>query len=679
MSMKIALVGPELEENLALRYIHASLVQAGHDCRIYDFHDPRQVEPVADGLAQWRPDIVGMSMVFTARSGEYVRLAQALRERGYDGHVTAGGHFASFHARELLRDVPAFSSILRGEGERAMVELAARLHEPAGVCGIVLPGADGEIVETPPGPPLTDLDVLPWPTRQDRFDSYLGLPIANILSSRGCYGACSFCSIRAWHRHIGGPRLRQRGVADLAAEMAELYHDSGVRIYNFHDDNFFLPDRQANLDRFAEIRRRLDERGVGRIAIQIKARPDSIDADALALLKELGLFRVFLGVESNAVAGLEALGRGIKRQQNHEALRLIRQAGLHVTFNLLMFEPDCTLADLRDNIDFIEAQSDVPLNFCRVEVYSGTPIQRRLAEQGRLVGDYWGYSYAIADRDAQRSYEVFREVFTPRNFFFGGANLQAMTVDYNLHLLRHFFPRRWSAALADDCRRAIGRLNRNNVELLREICRPGLEGRADRLVAALSRRREAFDKRITREFSRLLALMEPKRQPVFQRRLAKAGSLAAATILVTAMGCRRTHVYEMVPRSQPTASAPARPPVVPAAPAPYAANEAARLQSRLMTQYGQEIRNWMADTSIRETVVLDLEVTAAGEVAVAGATVEDGALPVRALEKLKEKSWAWRLPRPSRAGTLKLPCASPNTHIFEMAPHPTEMAPRNLR
>jgi len=36
--MRIALVGPELEENLALRYIHSSLLAAGHEAMIFDFH-----------------------------------------------------------------------------------------------------------------------------------------------------------------------------------------------------------------------------------------------------------------------------------------------------------------------------------------------------------------------------------------------------------------------------------------------------------------------------------------------------------------------------------------------------------------------------------------------------------------------------------------------------------------
>ena len=45
--MKIVLVGPELEENLSLRYLSAALESAGHQARLFDFHGPDQVAEIA--------------------------------------------------------------------------------------------------------------------------------------------------------------------------------------------------------------------------------------------------------------------------------------------------------------------------------------------------------------------------------------------------------------------------------------------------------------------------------------------------------------------------------------------------------------------------------------------------------------------------------------------------------
>ncbi|MFB3890617.1 MAG: radical SAM protein [Phycisphaerae bacterium] len=570
--MKIALVGPELEENLALRYIHAALAEAGHEPRIMDFHAAGQIPQLVDEIVAFGPRIVGMSMVFTARAQEYVKLADELRAAGYAGHITAGGHFASFHAQQLLGEATSLDSVLHGEGEEAMVDLAANLNAgtPANVRGMTWRDA-GQVVDTPPRPPVDDLDTRAWPTRSSRFHTYLGLPIANMLSGRGCFANCHFCSINAWHKRTGGKRFRQRSVEDMTAEMAMLYHRCGVRIFNFHDDNFFLPRREDNIERFTAIKAALDRLGVGRIAIQVKARPDSVEPETLGLLREMGLFRVFLGVESNAVAGLKALGRGIRREQNHTALRLIKDAGLHVTFNLLMFEPDCTLGDLRENVEFMRQYEDVPLNFCRVEVYGGTAIERRLREQGRLIGDYFGYTYRITEPASQLAYELFREVFTPRNFHCDGTNLMGMSVDYHLQILRHFFPRAATPRLVARSKGLIRRLNRSNAELLDAICDFAAELACDSDVVAdgeamapatvreeierLSRRRERFDAAMTADMT---AMIEEIRQAAARdqarpaARFGKAAGVAAAGVmlasLVASHGCERApHPNEMAP------------------------------------------------------------------------------------------------------------------------------------
>ena len=40
-----------------------------------------------------------------------------------------------------------------------------------------------------------DLDELAWPVHRKPYDRYLGLPIVNLLGSRGCTHGCAFCSI----------------------------------------------------------------------------------------------------------------------------------------------------------------------------------------------------------------------------------------------------------------------------------------------------------------------------------------------------------------------------------------------------------------------------------------------------------------------------------------------------
>ncbi len=462
--MRVALIGAELEENLALRYLRGALVADGHEAVQLRFDRVDDLERVAAELVASRVDLAGLSMVFTRRAREFADLATRARELGFDAPIVAGGHFAAFHARELLRDVPALDMVALGEGETILRDLA-RAGRPDGVRGLVWRSADGEVVTNEPTAPQ-DLDALPWPVHKEPFDRYLGLPIADVLSSRGCSHACSFCSIAAWHRLCGGDRLRHRSADDVAAEMADLW-ERGVRVFNFHDDNFLPRGADAAWERVRELRTAFDARIPGRFAFAIKARPDSVELDLFAALREMGLFRVFLGIEAGTATSLRQLGRRQSLADNLRALEVVRELGLHAAFNLLLFNPESTLEDVAGNVAFLRANPDRPMNFCRTEVYAGTPLERRLRRQGRLLGDWWGLDYRIADPLAQRAFELVYPLFRERCYQLGQGHQLAMRVDYEARLLEDFWGLR--PGLARRARDFVVRLNHDTCDRLDRV------------------------------------------------------------------------------------------------------------------------------------------------------------------------------------------------------------------
>lgn len=546
--MKIALIGPELEENLALRYLYASLEQSGYTCRIFDFHSAAQIESMVVQIQEFNPQLIGLSMVFTSRAREYLLLAEMIKRCMHDTHITAGGHFASFHAESLLSSCTFLDSVIHGEGELPIVQLARNIGNPQQVNNISIRTIDGSVVRT-----LNtlenkpDINTLPWPVRTPPLYKYMGLPIANMLGSRGCFGNCNFCSIAAWHRENGGARFRFRSVGDTADEMAYLYHDLGVRIFNFHDDNFFFPDEHNSIQRFQDLKVHLDKQKIGRIALQIKARPDSISEPIVAALKNIGLFRVFLGIESNAVAGLKTLGRGITRECNNRALKILKRNKIHTTYNLLMFDPEMTPDDFSDNIVMIESYPSIPLNFGRVEVYSGTPLEQRLRKENRLTGDYFGYSYKIKDPLMQAAFEIFMTVFTGRNFQADGLNHLSMRLDYYYHLLGHFYPQLLTRKLTSRTEGLITDLNKNSAFLLRSISNHVQDYRHDQLdelrvyAENLNIWRETCDRNYRTRFLNLIKEIEETVHNSHMLRTANVSGLAAAAaaavIVVTTCNC----------------------------------------------------------------------------------------------------------------------------------------------
>jgi len=438
MCGRVALVGAECEESLPLRYLYGSLRQAGYNVVLLAFNQEADLEQVARDLADSAAPLAGFSMVFTARADQFARLARRARELGYAGHLVAGGHFAAFNAEVLLRDEPAFDSVAIGEGERLIVDLAAHLEALEVVRGLVWRRADGVIVCNPPAVPVDNLDTLPTPVRMTPPDRYLGLPIANMLSSRGCTHACHFCSIAAWHRLCGGQHYRARSAENVADEMAALYAD-GYRLFNFHDDNFLPGTVTQNMARIEALGRALDRRRIGQIGFAIKCRPSAVHPAVFGRLRGRGLFRVFLGIEAGTEASLENLGRRQTVAQNERALEVLNGLDLHVCFNLLLFNPDSTLEDFRANVAFMQAHPANPMNFCRTEVYSGTPLAAHLQAADRLAGSYWGYGYRIRDARAQRAFELMHRVLFDRHHSDENVHHLTMRVDYERQLLADFF------------------------------------------------------------------------------------------------------------------------------------------------------------------------------------------------------------------------------------------------
>lgn len=464
--MRVALVGAELEENLGLRYMAAALEREGHEVEIVPFNCENDTVEAIEKVTAFRPSITGLSMVFTGRGREFCHLARSLREAGYRGHIIAGGHFASFNSERLLRDFPALDSVGLGEGEELMCALADRLDQMSSIPGLCHRAADGSLLTNPGRSNPQDLDTLPFPKRIT-FHNYYDKPIASILSSRGCWRNCAFCSINAWFERGGGKKFRTRSVENIVAEMKDMYFQHGVRIFNFQDDNFFVPNAERALLRFEGLRAGLKREGVEDIAIAIKARPDSITRECIRVLDDLGLFRVFLGVENASERGLRNLNRKCEVDRILDALNILNDFDIHVAFNLLMFEPDTVMDDILINLRFMERHIENPLNFCRAEAYAGTGLEAKLTSEGRLLGDYFGFDYRLRDPYCEALHQIANYAFFDRNFSDYGLHYFNMQVDFCFQLLRRFHPE----LLTQSVRAAVRNfIKETNLDTYRHLC-----------------------------------------------------------------------------------------------------------------------------------------------------------------------------------------------------------------
>ncbi|MGC4120298.1 MAG: radical SAM protein [Myxococcales bacterium] len=503
----LALVGPEYEENLSLRHLASALAAAGFECELVPFNRELELPAVLDAVLSRRsepPLVVALSLAFQWRALDFLALAMGLRERGYQGHITAGGHFGTFAAAELLRDFPQLDSLCRHECEELIVELAKALEDGAplsGIPGLATRDAQGQVVLAPLRSP-PDLARLPWPDRRGEPARCLGHGIAAMVSGRGCYARCAFCCIAAWHEQtLPGKRYRLRPVEDVAREMVWLQAEKGRDIFIFHDDNFFLPRPQDSLERIHALADEIERLGMTRFATVVKARPNDVTDEVFGAMRDrLGCVRVFLGVESDSDQGLVTLGRKVASEQNHAALEVLTRLGIYVCFNLLVFDPDTTLETLEANLAFMERYGENPFNFGRVELYAGTPLLERMQRERRCTGDYLGWDYPLANPEIQKTFELAIQAFYERNFASHSLANRLMGTRFDAESARHFFPERYRPQWVEEAKALNRRLAADSVAGLREIVRfvreRGAAAPADSFVSGLGLRLRAAEKAI---------------------------------------------------------------------------------------------------------------------------------------------------------------------------------------
>ncbi len=198
------------------------------------YHFGRSFEAIEQEIALLKPDVVGISSLFTAYFREALEVA-ARAKRASNAIVVMGGSHASAVPESLLAS--AYDDyVIRGEGEKPFVEFLRCLknHMPVETVANLAYKRHGEFILNPikENFPIEDL---PMPDLSDFTPaSYTlaGKPLTFMITSRSCPHRCSFCSVHTTF----GTDFRRRSLENVLGEI-ELRHQQGYRVIDFEDDN----------------------------------------------------------------------------------------------------------------------------------------------------------------------------------------------------------------------------------------------------------------------------------------------------------------------------------------------------------------------------------------------------------------------------------------------------------
>ena len=399
-SKSVVLVGFQDQGNLGLGYLAAILHEHGFACETIDIN--RGPDDILECVSSHDPVIVGFSLIFQYYLPKFAALAEFLHSRGVDCHMTVGGHYPSLCHEQTLSQIPQFDSVVLFEGEYTLLELAQHLandEEWRSTPGIAY-RQNGRIVLNPLRPLTPELDLLPFPYRPSFASETLGKKIQPILATRGCPRDCAFCSIREFYARAPGKRVRRRSPANVVEEMKLLHEDHDVSIFLFQDDDFPVIGKAGRrwVSAFVE---ELDRNElIGKVAWKISCRVDEIDASLFAMMRDAGLYSVYLGIESGTPEGLETLNKQVSIGDILRALATLKRLRLMFAYGYMLFDPGSTFDSVRANVRFLNrivGDGCAPVVFCKMLPYAGTPIGDSLAADGRLRGTIAQPDYDFLD------------------------------------------------------------------------------------------------------------------------------------------------------------------------------------------------------------------------------------------------------------------------------------------
>jgi anaerobic magnesium-protoporphyrin IX monomethyl ester cyclase len=329
---------------LGLAYITAVLKRNNIEAKIVDL--TAENIDLSTYLSHEKPDVIGISSIVTnARNA--LKIAETTKKILPRSFVVMGGPYPSMMGNLLLARHREVDAAVVGEAEFAFLDLVKWLQDgkPLDAVDGVIFRKENKIMSNPPPSPISPLDQIPCPAREELKMGLYGENAGTIFTSRGCPQQCVFCS-----RPVFGRRWRGHSPEYVLKEIEHLMKGYGVSTLSILDDNFTV-----NLDRAERV---LD----GIIAKKWKLaiyfwngmRVDHMTKQLLTKLRKAGCTAINFGVEAVDPNVIEGIKKGVSLEQIEQAIKLSRELGIRANVFLMIGNPGDTAESADKIIGFVD-------------------------------------------------------------------------------------------------------------------------------------------------------------------------------------------------------------------------------------------------------------------------------------------------------------------------------------
>lgn len=314
------------------------------------------LEACLDRFQISRFDIIGFTTTFEQNLAS-LALAKLIKTRYPEKTIVfGGGNCEGIMGLELHRRFSSIDYVCSGESDDSFPLLVERLESgqpPDGIAGVIHRRSGASCLAAAPDR-VHDMDRLPDPNYDDYFAA-LGVssldpsikPALLIESARGCWwGAkshCTFCG------------LNGSTMAFRSKSAGRVYAELGRQKTRYGIGRFLAVDNIMSYQYFRDLLPMLKQHNPGiSLFYEIKS---NLKREQVELLRDAGVLALQPGIESLNSHVLRLMRKGVTAIQNVQLLRLCREYGIEIAWNLLYGFPGETPEDYAETVRVIAAIS----------------------------------------------------------------------------------------------------------------------------------------------------------------------------------------------------------------------------------------------------------------------------------------------------------------------------------
>ena len=345
------------------------------DMKINDY----SIEDLNNKLNSYKPDYIVVDDNPQIHCNT-IKVLKTIREHYKDKvKIVLRGEIATFIPKTTMKRNPEIDYIIRFMDDYALVNIIKSNGKNLSNIYNIVYRDNGKVIITEENQDYYDINDLPMPDRKlYEIDKYLKRDSETIVrSSRGCPGRCLFCIKTRFSK------FKLFAMKRFCDEIEELL-GYGFSTFFFSDDTFAFS--QQRLEEFAEEvrKRKLKIKWTSNLRIK------DISEERIRLMKELGAYRVFIGVETVNAKTSKLINKNLKVEEILSKIKILKKYDMQFHASFILGNPGDTEEDLEETIKFVKKIKPNVVTFNLIKLFPGLDLYENPDKYGIILKDkYW--------------------------------------------------------------------------------------------------------------------------------------------------------------------------------------------------------------------------------------------------------------------------------------------------